>query len=240
MLGILIITTTLVTRMLMPPIGGTAIGAPAADCQLRCRAPICSMHETIGLTLEVGVPSGWLLGDSVGVTASDGFGYEIPVPDSCVPGDTLLYAEAVVPASAEPGDEIVVVVTDHILTQLGLAEYPEVEVPDGYEAGHIIIVLLGVNVDEAVDWDAAWTSFASQRATPRFYALLPLSVGPDEQRLIALSVLATLLACYGALHHALHAGAGLVLLPDGQFGVRAHGVLELGPVAQRYLKTFGS
>ena len=290
MLSILSVTNALIpqprisvsvtnTQQLLPP-----LFAPAVACRLRCRTPICSMHKAIGLTGKAALPTSWLPGDEVKVMASNGYEYEIAVPDGFEPGDTILFTEAAVPVGAEPGDAITVVVPiclsvtrtgDKILTQLPeLTEQPEsfaIEVPEGYVTGDIMVVFLGRGGVEAlpqadIDWDAAWKSFRAPEAKSSFEepplrrssildktssssprvaplpraAVLPPGVGPSDQRVIALCVLATLLAGYGALQHALHAGAGFVLLPDGEFGVRTQAVLELNPAAQWYLMNSGS
>lgn len=163
MLGILSVTGMVIPRtaMLRQPLACV----PAAACLPRCRTPICSMHRTTGLMAKVNIPSHWLPGDHVEVTASNGYCYEIQVPDGSEPGAAVLYAEAVVPLGAEPGDMVMVIVIDPIVTQLEELQWVEhwVEVPEGYETDDVMILPFGVNVEGGavadIDWDAAWKDF---------------------------------------------------------------------------------
>jgi len=193
------------------------------------------MHKTKALTAKVDIPSRWLPGDDVEVTASNGYDYHIWLPEPPEKGEVVLYAEAAVPVGAEPGDVITVFVTDPIVRQLDLEEQLEIEVPEGYEADDLIVFLLAyVSAEGAavadIDWDASWKSFRAPVEEPTGTAATgssilekaatsrhrdrqsmeprPSDAGPSAQRVrralhhalsdtawVALSVLATLLAC---------------------------------------------
>lgn len=232
----------------------------------RNHQPVCSIRRVVESTMEVEVPKGVGEGDDVVVTASDGQEVCLPVPTGLSGGDVIVYAEVPVPAGCEPGDSITVVVADPGLdVQVFEVEVPEeytagdmmLVVVDGAQQQKGV-----VDWDAAwVDFRAASTRRASS-PTPLQKLREDMKQSHVNGHLdTAHTVAVTIVVAYAILCRAhllrpspslalasphslacpiiavaLHASGGIVIVPDGEFGIRTETMVQLSPFTQWQLR----
>jgi len=191
----------------------------------------CEAPRAIGITTQIAVPANWHPGADLWVTASDGNDVALPVPFGYSHGDILHCVEATVPYGCVPGDSITVIVADPHVEDFML------EVPEEYSAGDLMVVIVEQGSERpSIDWDQEWVSFQQRRPLLEALRRFTIKARADEGLATAATVAATSFMCYAVLHYMLHsAGGGMVLVPDGEFGIRSHQLVELHPVAQRLL-----